>query len=297
MRTATGWCWPASPSSTAYLISGGDDKYLDVWRKQADRINAQAKTVDGKLSTPRMFGDQGWYSFHPGKYEPGALEIYYLSMKPADRARAPANPWYDFLDGKNPSFPVTALRRDIARIRKQMEIVRADTTSPDMRLADSALDSEPASTTSLIELMEGGIRMARPTWAPGTPAIGGAPLHARLRYFDAERRRPGIPRDVAALIEGMTADSLTVTFVNVSPSDYRSMIVQGGAMASTRSFRCRTARPPSRSTQPGSRAACAGIGRAPDHRDEALRQCADLGSAVEGHGAVQRRRAGYEGQG
>ena len=214
---------------TAYLISGGDDKYLAVWRRQADRINAQAKTIDGKLSTPRMFGDQGWYSFHPGKYEVGALEIYYLSMKPEDRKRAPDNPWYDFLDGKNPAFPVTALRRDLARIRRQMEIVRADTTSPDMRLADSALDSEPASTTALIELMEGGIRMARPTWAPGTPSIGGAPLHARLRYFDAERRRPGIPRDVAALIEGMTADGLTVILVNVSPSDYRSMIVQGGA--------------------------------------------------------------------
>jgi hypothetical protein len=214
---------------TAYLISGGDDKYLEVWRKQADRIDAQAKTVSGKLSTPRMFGDQGWYSFHPGKYEVGALEIYYLSMKPSDRKRAPDNPWYDFLDGNNAAYPVTALRRDLARIRRQMDIVRSDTTSPDMRLADSALDSEPASTTTLIELMEGGIRMARPTWAPGTPAIGGAPLHARLRYFDPERRRAGIPRDVAALIEGMTADGLTVTFVNVSPSAWRSMIVQGGA--------------------------------------------------------------------
>jgi hypothetical protein len=214
---------------TAYLISGGDDKYLDVWRRQADRIDAQAKMVNGKLSTPRMYGDQGWYSYHPGRYEVGALEIYYLSMKPSDRKRAPDNPWYDFLDGKNPSYPVTALRRGLSRIRRQMEIVRADTTSPDMRLADSALDSEPASTTALIELMEGGIRMARPTWAPGTPAIGGAPLHARLRYFDPERRRAGIPRDVAALIESMSADGLTVTLVNVSPGDYRSVIVQGGA--------------------------------------------------------------------
>ena len=216
---------------TAYLISGGDDKYLDVWRRQTDRINAQSKLVDGKMSAPRMFGDQGWYSFRPGKYEVGALEIYYLSMKASDKARAPANPWYSYLDGKNPSFPVTALRRDLSRIRRQMEIVRADTTSADMRLADSALDSEPASTTALIELMEGGIRMARPVWAPGTPAIGGAPLHCRLRYFDTERRRPGIPRDVAALIDSMTADSLTVTFVNVSPTDFRSMIVQGGAYA------------------------------------------------------------------
>jgi hypothetical protein len=32
----------------AYLLTG-DDKYLDVWRRQNDVINAQKKTIDGKV--------------------------------------------------------------------------------------------------------------------------------------------------------------------------------------------------------------------------------------------------------
>jgi len=214
---------------TAYLLSNGDDKYLDVWRRQTDRINAAAKMVNGKMSSPWMYGDQGWYSFKPGKWQVASLEIYYFSMKASDRARAPANPWFDFLDGKNPGYPEKMLQADLARISRLAAVTRADTTSPDMRLADSALDNEPASVQALIHCMEGGISMARPRWAPSSPDIGGAPLHCRLRYFDPEHRRPGIPEDVAALVEAMDADSVTVTLINISPSAPRNVLVQGGA--------------------------------------------------------------------
>jgi len=46
----------------AYLLTG-DDAYLEAWRKQTDAINARGKQVDGRLMTPRMHGDDGWYSF------------------------------------------------------------------------------------------------------------------------------------------------------------------------------------------------------------------------------------------
>jgi hypothetical protein len=150
-------------------------------------------------------------------------------MKPSDRARAEETDWYNFLEGKNPGYPAKALRDGLTRIRKQMEIVRADTRSPDMRLADSALDANPATVTALTELMEGGLYIQHPGWAKTTPGQGGALLFSRLRYFDPERRRPGIPQDVAALVDSWANDSLTVTFVNISPSRPRSLIVQGGA--------------------------------------------------------------------
>ena len=51
---------------------------MDVWRTTADQIDANAKTVDGNLSTPTMYGDKGWYSFKPGKYRYNFLEIYHL---------------------------------------------------------------------------------------------------------------------------------------------------------------------------------------------------------------------------
>ena len=54
-------------------------------------------------------------------------------------------------------------------------------------------------------------------------------LHTRLRYFDPERRRPGLPPDVAALVESMTGDETVVTLVNVSPVHARRVIVQAGA--------------------------------------------------------------------
>jgi hypothetical protein len=217
---------------TAYMMSRGNDKYLDVWRKQSDRINAQMKVVDGKPSAPYMYNDKGWYGFRPGKYQIAALEIYYMSMKPSDRARIPENPWFDFLEGKNPGFPAKALRDDLARIRYQMQVTRSDTTSPDMRLADSALNNEPASVMSLMQCMEGGIRFSHDqNWSRTSPSIGGAPVFTRLRYFDPEARRPGIPKDVAALVQGMTADSVTVTFVNLNVSQPRILLVQGGSYA------------------------------------------------------------------
>jgi len=98
-----------------------------------------------------------------------------------------------------------------------------------MRLADSALDTNPAAVTPLTQLMEAGLFIQHPGWAKTTPGQGGSLLHCRLRYFDPERRRAGIPPDVAALVESWADDGLTVTYVNVNPTTARSLIVQGGA--------------------------------------------------------------------
>ncbi|HYT91597.1 MAG TPA: hypothetical protein VEL76_22990, partial [Gemmataceae bacterium] len=61
------------------------------------------------------------------------------------------------------------------------------------------------------------------------PGRRGSALHSRLRYFDPDRRRAGMPEDVAALVEGMTADSVTVTLVNVNQVDPRTVVIQAGA--------------------------------------------------------------------
>jgi hypothetical protein len=202
----------------AYLLTG-DDRFLDPWRKQLDKINGHAKMIDGKLHYPHMHGDKGWYLFKPEKYSQGALEVYYLSMKPEDRARLGAQPWLDYLDGKSPKFAETALRRDLEKVRTRVEGMRKDMTTPDTRLADDPLKFNPASVDSMIELAMGGL----------PPLHRGKLLYARLRYFDPEKRRAGMPEDVAALIERMTADETIVTLVNTSPVHPRTMIVQGGA--------------------------------------------------------------------
>lgn len=189
----------------AYLLTA-DDQYLDAWRKQTARINGQKKTIGGRPMHPRMHGDKGWYDFVPGEHNQNALETYYLSMRHEDRLRVPRNPWLDFLDAKNAEYPETALRSEFARIRQRVESMREDRTTPDTRLSDDPMQFNPASVSSLIELMMGGIH----------PGNKGSVLHCRVRYFDPVARRAGIPDDVAALVEKLSADEVTLSLVNLN---------------------------------------------------------------------------------
>jgi hypothetical protein len=56
-------------------------------------------------------------------------------------------------------------------------------------------------------------------------------MFSNLRYFDPIKRRAGIPEDVAALVDKMTGDSLTVTLVNVNQTESRNLVVQAGGYA------------------------------------------------------------------
>ncbi len=201
------------------LLLTGDQRYVDVWRKQIDAVNSRAKEVDGRLMYPRMYGDQGWYAFEPEKYSHGALEVYYWSMDEADLARVPESGWLDFLQGRNPGYPAQALARDFETIRAKAAGQRADTSTPDTRLADDPMRYNPATVETLVNLMLGGLH----------PGHQGSPLHCRLRYFDPVRRCAGVPEDVAALVEKLTSDATVLTLVNVNQSEERTVVIQGGA--------------------------------------------------------------------
>ena len=211
----------------AYLLTG-DDKYLDTWRRQTDRINAQRRTEGGKLQTPTMYGPDGWYGWRDGLNQANSLDIWWFSMKPSDRARAPDHPWVAYLEGRNPTWPETALRADLKKVADRARKQREDTTTPDTRLADAVLDQNPAAVTSLMHQMMGALHIARPAWGPTSAPAGGSPLYARLRYFDPEARRAGVPQDVAALVDELKADETGVTLVNLSPTRSRTVIIQAG---------------------------------------------------------------------
>lgn len=201
----------------AYFLTG-DDRYLDVWRQQIDRVNAQKKTVNGQAMYPTMFGDQGWYNFTPAPYSACTPELYYLSLRPDDRKRAPANGWFDYLDGRRPHYPEEALRRDFGILRERVAGMRRDTTTPDTRLADDPLRYTPVRVEALTELMLGGL----------PPGRQGTALMSRLRYFDPAARRAGLPDGVAALVERLTPDSVTVQLVNTDQLHARRVVVQAG---------------------------------------------------------------------
>jgi hypothetical protein len=201
----------------AYVLTG-DDKYLGPWRKQIDAVNAKKKVIDGQEMFPTMYGDKGWYAYVPRRYTLNARELYYLSMKAEDRARVGPDRWLAYLEGKDPRYPEDALRADLGRVRRRVRNIRNDPTTPDTRLADDPLRFGMADITSLVELTLGGLHIRR----------NGVIQHGRLRYFDPRRRRAGLPEDVAALVEKLTADSATLTLVNVNQVDGASVVVQAG---------------------------------------------------------------------
>jgi hypothetical protein len=213
-RTESGWAGLRS----AFLLTG-DEKYLDTWRRQIDAINANRRMRNGRWEYPHMYGDNGWYAFEPTPWNYNALELYCLSQREDDAKRAGDNRWLDYLAGKNADYPVQALQGALGEVRRRVAGMRVDPTTPDTRLADDPMKFNPATAGPLLQLAMGGI----------DPGRGGNSLTARLRYFDAERRRPGLPQDVAALVETVTGDEAVVTLVNINQVEPRTVIVQGGA--------------------------------------------------------------------
>jgi len=86
-------------------------------------------------------------------------------------------------------------------------------------LADNMLNYNPATIGALVQLMLGGL----------PPTVDGGLLQSRVRYFDPTKERAGVPEDVAALVSELTDTKTVVTLVNLSKTDSRSVIVQGGA--------------------------------------------------------------------
>ena len=164
---------------------------------QADRRGQlpTQKIDDGRTLYPHMYGDQGWYDYTPRAVRTsGALELYYWSMKadgPAARCRRAG--WLGVPGGQEPGLPragpARRLRRDPPQGRRACA---RDTTTPDTRLADDPMAYNPATVDD-----------ARP--ADAGRAASRAPtarsLHCRVRYFDPDPARAGLPEDVAALVE------------------------------------------------------------------------------------------------
>jgi hypothetical protein len=213
-RTESGWAGLRS----AFLLTA-DPKYLDTWRTQIDAINSNRRMRNGRYEYPRMYGDNGWYAWVPQPYDFNALEMYLLSQREDDAKRVGDNGWLSFLNGKNDEYPQRVLTGALEQVRRRVAGMRADETTPDTRLADDPMGFNPATAAPLLQLTMGGI----------DPGRGGNTLTARLRYFDDEARRPGLPPDVSALVTRLTADEADVTLVNCNQVEARRLIVQGGA--------------------------------------------------------------------
>ncbi len=226
-NTVEAGSWPGF--GNAFLVSGGDQGFVSTLRKQLDNLYAQKKVENGQTLLPQMFGDprghketgrEEWYNFGPNLHIPRLTEIYLWSMDRRDLARIPIEGWLAFLEGKDASYPEKALRADLEFVRSNVAEMNEDDTSADTRLADYLMGFNPAATDALSKLTLGSYLTGN-IWT----------LHARVRYFDQARNRPGLPEDVAALVEKFDADSVTLTLVNTNAAEARDVTVQAGAYA------------------------------------------------------------------
>jgi len=217
--------WPGF--GNALLLSKGDPGFIATLRKQMENLYAQKKVVNGRMMLPTGFGDprghkytggkEEWYNWVPSLFTHRLLDIYLWSMEARDRERVGSDDWLSFLEGKNAEYPERILRRDLEAVRQDVKESDDDDTTPDTRLADYLMGFNPAKTDALARLTMGA-HLSGNIWS----------LHARLRYFDPARGRSGLPADVAALVEKMTADTVTVTLVNVNNVESREVVMQAG---------------------------------------------------------------------
>ena len=244
-----GWRWPhgffnllesTTIGATNALLVTGDASFLALPRSQIDVVTRQGREENGRFVVPHKYKDDGWYGHRvlDSKY---LINLWYASEQDEDwqrvtkhddtsqwntvpyrKAKGDDNnerPWISFLQGKNPEFPVRILRQNYAETLRRLQLIRNDRTTVDEQDVHHWQALNPVITEGLVQLTLGG---------PGYIYHGGL-LHTRVRYFDPSRRRAGLPRDVAALVAKIDSAGITLTLVNLHPSEKREVIVQAGA--------------------------------------------------------------------
>ncbi len=244
-----GWRWPHGlfnqieatliGGANAYLVSG-DPQYLELPRSVLKLVETLARVEGGKTVVPHRYSERGWYDYRP--LNPAHLVyLWSISQDPQDRQRINtltagtpietlsyhkgkgdwehAAAWLGFIEGRNPDYPLQILRATYAASLQRLEMLRHDQSPPALRDVHHWQERNPVVLEGLVQLLLG---------APNHVYHGGL-LHCRLFYFDPVRQRPGLPPDVAAMVERISPDGLTVQLVNLHPTEPREVILRAGA--------------------------------------------------------------------
>ncbi|WP_164716333.1 hypothetical protein [Paenibacillus whitsoniae] len=242
------------------VLLTGDMSKLALARNQLDANWALRKEENGLTLVPNKHGDHGWHDWRKAlpKYP---VYLWTMSMADEDLERIDripkdhdwneitvpvvsgrdsrtgretkhyignTEPWFQYIRGLNPDYPSRILSANMELIGRQLERMRSDKGDPyqwSIGYADGNYSSIhiwqemcPVYFESLVQLTLGG---------PMHISHGGL-QHARVRYFDAQERRPGLPQGVSALVEALTADSVTLQLCNTSLFDEREVVIQAG---------------------------------------------------------------------
>ena len=218
----------------------GDSKYLELIRSQLDVVISRGKREgDGPLQVPFKHTDEGWGE-HGTMIPQDPVHLWAASMDEGDwqrletlrqgaeaewaqvTSRGPRllddRAWTRYLAGELPDYPERILQANYAEVCRRLQMVMED--EADLTKVDEHhwQQRNPVVTEALEHLTMGG---------PQTIYWGGL-VQGRVRYFDAEERRAGLPEDVAALVNGLSDDGVELSLVNLSPAHARTVIIQAG---------------------------------------------------------------------
>ena len=126
-----------------------------------------------------------------------------------------------YLEGKNPDFPEKILEANYREMLRRITVSRGieDIYKYPGLISEELAGLNPVVTKGLVFLTMGG---------PQAIYNGGL-LQVRVRYFDAVKKRPGLPDDVAALVEKLEENKTVLQLVNTSAFETRTVIIQAGA--------------------------------------------------------------------
>ena len=233
----------------AQLVTG-EAQYLDLLRLHLDALVEHGREENGRLLVPHKHTDDGWGEFNPICPD-GPVHLWAASMDEGDWQRMEAlrrgaeaewanlsqrgprsldcRAWTRFLAGDSPDYPEQVLQANYREVCDRIDKVlrdEQDLTKLDVHWWQQV---NPVLTAALVQLTSG---------APQTIYWGGL-AQGKVRYFDLEQRRPGLPADVAALVTGIDAESVELTLVNLSPSRTRQVVVGAGTFGEHRFDRIR----------------------------------------------------------
>ena len=250
-----GWRWPhgfmtiIQPLTIAAMnavLLTGDMGYLDIPRGQLDRMMAMGRVTERGLEIPNRHTDEGWGDYRPMRPE-YPIQIWAVSQAEADRQRVEAiapegeawdrvepgrgkgddihiAPWYRYVTGRNPAYPERLLEAQYAEVARRLHVMAHDDGDPETWDVHHWQEINPVHTEALVQLTCGGPQII----------YHGGLLHVRLRYWDLDERRPGLPDQVAALVLGLGDDWVEVTLSNTSPQHPRSLRLLPGAFGEHR---------------------------------------------------------------
>jgi hypothetical protein len=191
---------------------------------------------------PYRYGDKGWFDYQPmSPIYPAAL--WNMSMDADDWQRlveirdrsnyewrtvypfhtkedaGHEQPWIEYMAGRNPTYPEDVLRESLGQVYWRLDRIRADFADLTEVYIHHWQERNPVTTEALIQLTLGAPQML----------YNGGLLMTPIRYFDAERQRPGLPADVAALVTKIDGESISLTLVNLSAFSTRQVLIQAGS--------------------------------------------------------------------